>query len=351
MIYLKTQLGKLAQILQSNLLLAVFKTATNNLVIADSPSLSLFNPKGGASFSRCRREFSTSTKNNQRRKYNQLGAYLAGLIEGDGNIYTPGLNVKGLPKIEITFDIKDIPLAQKIQSVIEGGKIYTRSNGQSCRIVIKKYETLLKVVQLINGYFRTPKLEALHRLIAFINSKHQTNIPFLDLDTTPLKDSSWLSGMLDADGSFYLTWKLNKKDIPIGIIYYLRLSQKQNYTRRLDPSVNVSNYTHMQEIAQLFKTLVSSRERKRDGWTERNYEIRTHKLESKLQLFDYLSNFPLFGYKYFDQIFLHKIHTLFINKEYQTQEGKAKLIQYTKLMKVEENNQASWDHLNKFYKS
>lgn len=58
---------------------------------------------------------------------------------------------------------------------------------------------------MINGYFRTPKIEALHRLIAFINSKHQTNIPFLDLDTTPLKDSfklAMLSGMLDADGSF-----------------------------------------------------------------------------------------------------------------------------------------------------
>lgn len=63
------------------------------------------------------REYSTSTINNQI-KYNQLGAYLAGLIEGDGNIYTPGLNVKGYPQIEIAFDIKDIQLAKKIISVI-----------------------------------------------------------------------------------------------------------------------------------------------------------------------------------------------------------------------------------------
>lgn len=102
--------------------------------------------------------------------------------------------------------------------------------------------------------------------------------------------------------------------MPIGIIYYLRLSQKQNYTRKLDLKVNVSNYSYMQEIAQLLKSSVSSKERNRDGWTERTYEIRTHKLESKLLLFDYLSNFPLFGYKYFDQIYLHKIHILFINK-------------------------------------
>lgn len=69
-----------------------------------------------------RREFSTFTKSNQQSKYNQLAAYLAGLIEGDGNIYTPGLNVKGGPQIEIAFDIKDIPLTRKILSVIEGGK-------------------------------------------------------------------------------------------------------------------------------------------------------------------------------------------------------------------------------------
>lgn len=51
------------------------------------------------------------------------------------------------------------------------------------------------------------------------------------------------------------------------------------------------------------------------------YEIRTHKLESKLILFDYLSNFPLFGYKHFDQIYLYKIHNLFLNNEHKTQEG------------------------------
>lgn len=46
-------------------------------------------------------------------KYNQLGAYIAGLIEGDGNIFTPRLNVKGFPQIEFAFDIKDVQLAKK----------------------------------------------------------------------------------------------------------------------------------------------------------------------------------------------------------------------------------------------
>jgi hypothetical protein len=55
---------------------------------------------------------------------------------------------------------------------------------------------------------RTPKIEALHglitglNLITRLNSKHNTNIPLLGIDTTPLNYSSWLSGILDAVGTF-----------------------------------------------------------------------------------------------------------------------------------------------------
>jgi hypothetical protein len=50
---------------------------------------------------------------NNKIKYNLLGAYLVGLLEGVGNIYIPILNVKGYPQIEIAFDIKDVQLAKK----------------------------------------------------------------------------------------------------------------------------------------------------------------------------------------------------------------------------------------------
>lgn len=186
---------------------------------------------------------------------------------------------------------------------------------------------------------RTPKIEALYRLITWLNLKHNTSIPLLPVDSVSLNDSSWLSGMLEADGSFYLTWKLNKNDMPIGIIYYLRLSQKQTYTRKLDPSVNASNHFFMKEIANFLKTEVTSSERDRGYFLEKSYLIRTHKLESKLQLFNYLSKYPLFGYKYFDQMYLEKVHDLFLKNEHKTLDGKNKLIEYTNSMKKDENKQ------------
>jgi len=58
-------------------------------------------------------------------------------------------------------------------------------------------------------------------------------------------------------------------------------------------------------------------------------------------LFDYLSKYPLFGYKYFSQINLEKIHKLNKNKEYKTIEGAKKLKEYSNLMKYDINKNYS----------
>jgi hypothetical protein len=66
---------------------------------------------------------------------------LAGLIEGDGHIYTPSLlrDLKGrkiVPSIEIASDIKDLLLFEKIKEVLDGGYITLRQNNQSGRLFI-----------------------------------------------------------------------------------------------------------------------------------------------------------------------------------------------------------------------
>lgn len=195
---------------------------------------------------------------------------------------------------------------------------------------------------------RTPKNEALHRLIVWYNNKHNTNIPLLGLDTVPLTESSWLSGFLEADGNFYFNFKLNKNEVPIGIVYYMRISQKQVYTRKVDLSVELSNLAHMELIADLFKSKVVNIERQRDKFLEKAYEVRTDRLESKLLLFEYLNKFPLYGYKYFSHLYLEKIHNMVLNKEHKNTEGANKLNSYKNLMKYNETKH-TWEHLNKFY--
>lgn len=284
----------------------------------------------------------------------QLGPYLAGLIEGDGHIYVSSVDNLSTKKIwpsyiEIVFDIKDLQLFIKIKEVLKGGYLTIRPNGQSGRLTIKKRDILINLVKLINGHFRTPKIEALHRLIENLN-KYSSEIPLLGLDPIPLVESAWLSGFLEADGYFYLNWKLNKNDLPIGITYYLYISQKQNYERKVDSSVNESSFSHMEDIAKLLNSRVISIERKRTTGIEKLYVVRTDKKDSKVIIFEYLNKFPLFGYKSFAHKNLQKIQDLILSREHKELDGKIKLEKYTENMKKDVRD-IEFTHLDKFYQN
>jgi hypothetical protein len=135
-----------------------------------------------------------------------LGAYLAGLIEGYGSIIVPETvrNDKGklqYPRIKITFVNKDEPLANKLMEVLGAGTIEWSSNKMYLNLLIQDTKTLYLVANLINGYMRTPKIEALHRLIDWLNNRPDSpEITKLGLDTSPLGSNPWLAGFIDTDG-------------------------------------------------------------------------------------------------------------------------------------------------------
>jgi hypothetical protein len=98
----------------------------------------------------------------------KLGPYLAGLIEADGSFAIHNKDSKAkryLPKILIVFSLNDSLLAEKLISITKVGKLYNKQR-QGCVIWhIQNIEDVVKMINLINGYMRTPKIEALHRAI------------------------------------------------------------------------------------------------------------------------------------------------------------------------------------------
>jgi hypothetical protein len=61
----------------------------------------------------------------------KLGPYLAGLIEGDGHIAVHDKNSKSKkyrPKIIIVFSLADKPLAEKLSSILQAGKVISKPN-------------------------------------------------------------------------------------------------------------------------------------------------------------------------------------------------------------------------------
>ena len=98
--------------------------------------------------------YSTNKNINNDYKDQNLGYYLAGLIEGDGYI---NLTKRNQVIIGITFNSKDRRLAEKLLSYLGQGSILTRKSN-SVEMRFGAVVTIKKIVALINGKFRTPAL-------------------------------------------------------------------------------------------------------------------------------------------------------------------------------------------------
>lgn len=130
-----------------------------------SPSQSQVNEKENP--------LSLGSKQNRRensfiKKTNQLGPYLAGLIEGDGCIYVSEKRNNSVI-ITICFHENDEPLVKLIMQRLGYGRIQYPKAGRYLLQHISTYAGLYRTVEFINGYFRTPKQEAQNRQIDFLN--------------------------------------------------------------------------------------------------------------------------------------------------------------------------------------
>jgi hypothetical protein len=105
---------------------------------------------------------------------------LAGLIEGDGSIIVPETtrNEKGKllnPVIKITFVDKDASLTNKLMLTLQSGTLERPKGKKYLNLLIQDITTLYKIAVLINGKMRSPKIEALYRLIDWFNTRGNPN--------------------------------------------------------------------------------------------------------------------------------------------------------------------------------
>jgi hypothetical protein len=73
------------------------------------------------------------------------------------------------------------------------------------RYVIADTQGVIKLTHMMNGSFRTPKIQTFHRLIDWLNTNHSLNIAKLPLNTSPLDSDAWFAGFTEADGYFGIT--------------------------------------------------------------------------------------------------------------------------------------------------
>src|SRR5271169_5088095 len=102
-------------------------------------------------------------------KDNQLGYYLAGLIEVNGSIIIPKEGSKNTPTISISFNFEDKPLVICIKNRLGCGFLENIEKNNAVRLIIRGKYSILTLIYLVNGKFRTPKIEKLYKLILYVN--------------------------------------------------------------------------------------------------------------------------------------------------------------------------------------
>lgn len=218
--------------------------------------------------------------------------YLAGLLEGDGSFITPKVlktpsGKARVASIQVVFAIKDKPSALLLKSIF-GGNVYDHPNKNMTRWMILDIRSVTNIVSLVNGKFRTPKINALYNMIDYLNAKG-SNIVKLPLDTSPLNSNSWLAGFIDADGSFSIKGFSSNPGTHLAIQFYLPQRTYDISGESLKPI--------MLKIAEFFSVRLSER-----IIAEKHFQfvINTSNRNSNSIIIHYLNTYPLLSSKYLD---------------------------------------------------
>lgn len=109
--------------------------------------------------------------------------------------------------------------------------------------MFKDLKPIKNIAVPLKGNMRTPKIEALHRLIDWLNARTTDGFKIykIGLENSWLGSNPWLTGFLDSEGKFYCEFKLNSEEIATIIKDYVKVSQKQSYKSTTTISKNHSN--------------------------------------------------------------------------------------------------------------
>lgn len=285
----------------------------------------------------------------------QLGYYLAGLIESDGSIITPKENSNNSPTISIVFHLDDKPLANHICKRLRYGSLEIIESNKAVKLYFRGKHSILKTISLINGKFRTPKIEKLHKLIKYINKNWDEQIKnpidLLPLDNSSLDNNSWLSGFSDGDVNINIniSWPDKTKNGYGQIKLTFEIVQT-----RLDEEHFYRYKGIMEKIAiflqsKLEKHSVSKYDRtgKQNVW-----RARIVNKKGVTTLVNYFNKYPMFSSKHLNFLSWRNAYIiLIINREHI---GANKLNTYNKIKLIKDEMNAkrtifNWDHLNNFY--
>lgn len=258
----------------------------------------------------------------------QLGHYLAGLIDGDGHFSKIG-------QLIIAYDEKDKSAAYWLKETIGYGSVSKIKDKKAYKYVITKSDGIIRVIDLVNGKLRTEI--KYNQVLYLLNNKNlisQYSKPFT-MNTSTDFNNFWLTGFIDADGSFQ-----------IKIIKRIR-NGKEHTEIRLKLQIS-QKYKNILEDIKNFLIVASNSDNNSSGGiyigTRKHIDKETKEIKITYyfettsfgifkKVINYIDNYPLISNKRLNYMWIRKTYLLIQSKEHITPMGIQKIIDYKNKMK------------------
>ena len=241
----------------------------------------------------------------------QLGHYLAGLIDGDGHF-------SKIQQLVIVFSSPDAFLAYYIKKRLAYGTVKKVKNKNAYLLIISKKEGIVNVLNLINGKLRTE-----HRFNQVV-SNILNNTKYKDLDVKFTINSSndfsdhWLAGFSDADASFQ--------------IKTINRIMRNKAEIRLNYQIDQKNNLLLNMIKNYLGGNVGYRE------SQDTYYYGSTSFGSAKKVIQYFDKFNLQSKKQISYLRWRKVYILIQNKEHLTQKGLIKILKIKSLINRHEKD-------------
>lgn len=249
---------------------------------------------------------------------NELGYYLAGLIDGNSD-FSKGYLI-------ITYNIKDKSIAYWLKSQINYGSISNINNKNIIKYVISNTNGILKVLELINGKLKLESKynEILNNVLLINHLKYDHFI----MDKTNDFNNYWLSGFLDSYDLLKINIINNLLNIQIIHKDIYILNQIQYFL--CNNNNNINNNGCIIRIVSPPLVLPMLKQGYTGGIDNNNniYSLEITSLQLITNVISYLNKYPLLSYKYLNYVYFYKIYILIKNKAYLNEKGILKIKRY-----------------------
>ena len=230
------------------------------------------------------------------------------------------------------------------------GRFFIPKKGNYFIWIISNYQGIYTILNLINGYFRTPKCEGQDRQIDWMNENaldylNKNSYTFKPLkpkglDFSELFSNSWLAGFTDGDGNFNVIISKRKGGNNYKIQTQFRIEIRQTYHR-------IGNYGTIywdiiSIIANLLGVNVYNRSRILNDTIIYQFYFVSSTIRSIKLIRSYFDKYPLLSSKYLDYLCWCQIVDLSINKPLTPD-----IIKECEKIKLKMNSnrkEFNWDH-------